>query len=267
MTFLCTKYDKSKVEFQRIFVWNLKHIFSAQRGNFAFLYLTSTKWFVSSDFIKYFGVKYNLYLTGERAWVCMHGCVCTRARTRVCVHECAFTSLRLRVCVHKCALASMRPWVCVFEWTCASRRARVCVRECAWASVRARVCSRACVHKPVHEWACTRVRAWVSVHACDCVCESKYATDCAYIPARVCGCVRMCINWYSDMSVHMRSRVHMGGCAHDECVWAHECECASVVRECTYMCVSTCMLAWANASITAFGRVGPSSVWSCVAVK
>ena len=42
--------------------------------------------------------------------------------------------------------------------------------------------------------------------------------DCAYITARVCGCVHMCINLYSHVSVHIRVRVHMRGCAHDECV-------------------------------------------------
>ena len=44
----------------------------------------------------------------------------------------------------------------------------------------------------------------------------KYATDYAYIHARVCGCMSMCINLYSPVSVYMR--VHMRGCAHDECV-------------------------------------------------
>ena len=55
----------------------------------------------------------------------------------------------------------------------------------------------------------------------------KYATECAYIHACVCGCVRLCIN----SRLHMRVRVHMRGCMHDECVRAHECECATVVRE------------------------------------
>ena len=34
----------------------------------------------------------------------------------------------------------------------------------------------------------------------------------------VYDCVRMCINLYSYASVHMRVRVHMRGCEHDECV-------------------------------------------------
>ena len=135
-----------------------------------------------------------------------------------------------------------------------SVRARVCVRVCT--SVRSKcVCAWACVHK----WAFMHVTAWV--------CVRKYATDCAYIPASVCGCVRMCIHLYSYASVHMRVRVHMRGCAHNAWVWTHECACATVVRECTYICVCTCMLVWANASVTAYVRVGPSCGWSFVAVK
>ena len=60
------------------------------------------------------------------------------------------------------------------------------------------------------------MRACVSGHASECV--RKYATDCAHIHARVCGSMNMCKNLYSHVSVHMRVRVRMRGCAHDECV-------------------------------------------------
>ena len=186
--------------------------------------------------------------TSERAWICMYGCAYTRARARVCMYESAFARVRkcarVSKCARVCACASVRVRECGCTSVFTNRRARVWVYDCVCPSVRSK-CS--CVS----EWECVR----------------KYATGCAYIHARVCGCLRMCINLYSYVSVHMRVRVHLRGCSNDECVWAHECKCATVVCDCSYMCVRTCILVWANASATAYGRVGPSCVWSCIAVK
>ena len=118
------------------------------------------------------------------------------ARESACVRECAC------VCVRECACVCVRGRVCALEWAFTSGRAQMCIHECEWTSVRSK-CSY------------MSGRAWVRMYTSDCVilCVRKDATDCAYIPSRVWGCVRICINLYLHASVHMRVLVHMRGFA------------------------------------------------------
>ena len=151
----------------------------------------------------------------------------------LCTQMKTITSGYSRVGVHKCAFMS----------GCA----QVCVHECEWTTVCARVCIAS-------------VRAWACVYACNCICVRKYATDCVYIPAHVCGCVRMRIKLYYLWV----------------CICAYVCICAVVhmmsVCEHTSMsdkpwCASVHTYVYVHASVNVYVRMGLSFVWSFVPVK